>query len=657
MPVASAKKELTQVKMRLFHGSKLAMRVTLLVALALFFIVGGFAYMGYQTVRESTERTLQERLVMAQVTAERADELLQRTTVLFELVMEEVTFEPDRPALAENRESLQHTYEHLAELALYVALVDRGGTVVLSEPEVEGLVGSDVSTGRCIQKVLAGGPPMITKVFTLGQANPSAAVLVGVKDREGEVSGLVYVAINLEHPSIVKLLQPIGLGETGYAEIVDQNGIILASTWPEHLWQKGDHGDRFSTLIEEGRTTVGTCHECHSSGGVEQKREDVMAFAPLSTAPWGVAVRQSEAEALAYSYLMKRRVLTFGGGAFLVAVAFTWIATGSLVKPLQKLVQACRWIAAGELGRPIPPMGTGEISTLAHSFDTMRQKLKASLEEIEQWNLDLEQKVAQRTEALEMAEQERRELLHKLVAAQEEERRRLARELHDETSQTLTALTVGLETALLAPAESAEEVKERLVPIKSLAVEMLQEVQRIILDLRPSILDDLGLVQAIDWYAESRLKPQAVSVSLEIAGEEKRLPSEVETAIFRMAQEAISNISKHARAENVNITLDFKDAVVALAVEDDGCGFDPEAEIGPGKIHTSFGLLGIRERAAFFGGVMGVQSLPGHGTRIAVEIPLEWLEWNGKNGQEDTSLAGGRPRYFERRIERPAQPV
>lgn len=151
-------------------------------------------------------------------------------------------------------------------------------------------------------------------------------------------------------------------------------------------------------------------------------------------------------------------------------------------------------------------MGTAEISTLAHSFDTMRQKLKSSLEEIELWNLDLEQKVAQRTAALEIAEHERRELLRKLVAAQEEERRRLARELHDETSQALTALTVGLETALLAPAESAEEVKERLVPIKSLAVEMLEEVQRIILDLRPSILDDLGLVQAIDWYAESRLK-------------------------------------------------------------------------------------------------------------------------------------------------------
>lgn len=152
-------------------------------------------------------------------------------------------------------------------------------------------------------------------------------------------------------------------------------------------------------------------------------------------------------------------------------------------------------------------------------------------------------------------------------------------------------------------------------------------------------------------------KPQGISVSLEIAGKEKRLPSEVETAIFRMAQEAISNISKHARAENVNITLDFEEAVVVLEVEDDGCGFDPEAEIGPGKSHTSFGLLGIRERAAFFGGVMRVQSLPGQGTRIAVEIPLERLEWNGKNGQEDTSLAGGRPRYFERRIERPAQPV
>ena len=243
------------------------------------------------------------------------------------------------------------------------------------------------------------------------------------------------------------------------------------------------------------------------------------------------------------------------------------------------------------------------------------------------------------------------------MAAQEEERRRLARELHDETSQALTAFSVALETAIIAPATTADEVKERLAPINSMAVEMLQEVQRIILDLRPAILDDLGLVQAIDWYAEARLKPLGIQVGLEIVGTEKRLPSEVETAIFRIAQEAISNIGKHAHAENVSIGLDFKDSTVGLDIEDDGRGFEPEITIDEKKVRTSFGLLGIRERAALFGGSMKVQSRPGQGTKITVQIFCEPRLRNRQNGKEDTSPISRRPRHPARGLESPAQPV
>jgi signal transduction histidine kinase len=213
---------------------------------------------------------------------------------------------------------------------------------------------------------------------------------------------------------------------------------------------------------------------------------------------------------------------------------------------------------------------------------------------------------------------------------------------------------------LLAPAASVNEVKERLIPIKSMAVEMLKEVQRIILDLRPSILDDLGLVHAIDWYAESRLKPHGIKVGLEIVGTELRLPSELETAVFRMAQEAISNISKHAQAEHVNISLDFSNSAVVLDIEDDGRGFEPEMALEGGRVSKSFGLLGLRERAALFGGTMKINARPGQGTRITVEISWERLRSNGQNGyngQEDTRFIGGRSRHFEGRPEGIAPPV
>jgi signal transduction histidine kinase len=228
-------------------------------------------------------------------------------------------------------------------------------------------------------------------------------------------------------------------------------------------------------------------------------------------------------------------------------------------------------------------------------------------------------------------------LLRKLVVAQEQEHRRLARELHDETSQALTALVVGLDTTLTARAESTDEIKGRLASIKPLAVEMLREIQRIIHDLRPAILDDLGLVQAIDWYAESRLESQGIRVALETAGGEKRLSTELETVVFRIAQEAINNIARHARAENVNIGLDFADSVVILDIEDDGCGFDTEAVLAHRKGDRSFGLLGITERVALFGGALKIESRVGQGTRITARIPVEGTRWNG----EDTSLVSG----------------
>lgn len=640
-------------------------RITLLIAAGLLIMVLGMVLLSRQTVNESVERTLQERLVIARITAERLDGLLQGTTNVLRVMVSEAVLDPAQPGRPQNSQALHAIGTQMGSLAHYVALVDRRGMVVWTEPYLEEVVGSDLSDGNCIQKVLGGLDSITTKVFTLGSTEPTAAIMAGLKSPDGSVPGLVYVALNLSHPDFASFLKPLGVGQTGYAEIVDENGVILASTWPQHLWQQVDHRERLATLIRDDTTMVGTCHNCHTADWTSQpdRQEDVIAFAPLATAPWGVMLRQSQAEAMAYNRVIEQRMIFFGAGFFLVALAGTALSTRSLVQPLQALSRACRRIAAGNLAEAIPPMGSGEIRDLAQSFDAMREQLQASRHEIEAWNQELEQIVEQRTGELVAAEHGRRQLLRKLVAAQEEERRRLARELHDDTSQALTALAVGLETTMMAPATCAEEVKQRLAVSKALALDMQRELQRIILDLRPAILDDLGLVPAIDWYAESRLASQGVQVQMETVGEERRLPSEVETTVFRVAQEAITNIARHARAECVTINLAFTDTVVSLEFEDDGCGFDPEAVMNQGKGSTlSFGLLGMRERVALFGGKVQIHSQPGQGTRVSLEIPWQQPARNGKNGrngkgeQKDSSFTGRRPCHPERRAAGITQP-
>jgi signal transduction histidine kinase len=214
----------------------------------------------------------------------------------------------------------------------------------------------------------------------------------------------------------------------------------------------------------------------------------------------------------------------------------------------------------------------------------------------------------------------RGELLRKIISAQEEERKRIARELHDEISQTLTALLIALEA--VREVSSPKAVEEKTGTIRGLALRAIDSIHRMIFDLRPAVLDDLGLSAAIKWYAEERLKPLGINVHFEGDIFEVRLPTQIETALFRVAQETITNIAKHSEAENVIINLELGDSLITLEIEDDGKGFDIEG-ISDIKVGSrGLGLLGMKERALLLEGTLEVQSHPGSGTRVVVTVPL-----------------------------------
>jgi len=204
-------------------------------------------------------------------------------------------------------------------------------------------------------------------------------------------------------------------------------------------------------------------------------------------------------------------------------------------------------------------------------------------------------------------DEQRQVLVRRLLGATEEERRRLARELHDEIAQLLTAIQLSLHHA---DADTPEMTRA-----KGLLAKTQQEIHRIIHDLRPSLLDDLGLSAAMKSYAEEHLIRQGLSVSLEI---EEELPSrpEIEIATFRIYQELVTNILRHAQAEHVSIELYEREGKLVLAVEDDGLGFSPTEK------SEGVGITGMRERAALVNGSISLDSEPGMGTHVVVEIPI-----------------------------------
>jgi two-component system sensor histidine kinase UhpB len=223
--------------------------------------------------------------------------------------------------------------------------------------------------------------------------------------------------------------------------------------------------------------------------------------------------------------------------------------------------------------------------------------------------------------------EERNQELHALsgraINAQEEERKSIARSLHDDTGQALTMLIISLDRLEGHLAIGQDDLKRDVQAARLLASNALTELRRIVFGLRPTILDDLGLVSAIRWYARSSLEPAGVQFEVESPPEPMPgLPPETSITLFRIAQEAVNNILRHAAASSVNIRIELQEASICLEVKDDGRGFNLQTASDEALSSHHLGLLGLRERAELLGGEVSLESSPGRGTRLQVCLPL-----------------------------------
>jgi signal transduction histidine kinase len=321
--------------------------------------------------------------------------------------------------------------------------------------------------------------------------------------------------------------------------------------------------------------------------------------------------------------------------SLVAAIALALLLARTISRPMERLAAGARQLGAGRLDYRLDARSHDEIGVVASEFNRMAAQLQDA-------HATLEERVRRRTSELAAANeglaganreldlhraeqerlaQQRRMLLNRVITAQEEERQRIARELHDETGQSLTALGLGLEAAT-AELRSGQDrnLGGRLQSLAHVATGAIEELERLVLDLRPAQLDHLGLVATLRWYV-ARLRSQSgLETRLEVRGEAQRMQPDVETALFRIAQEALTNVVRHAGAGNVEVVLSFEPDLLSLEVSDDGVGFDAEAK---GVAPTSLGLIGMRERAHLVDGVLAVRSRPGEGTRISVTVPLE----------------------------------
>lgn len=273
---------------------------------------------------------------------------------------------------------------------------------------------------------------------------------------------------------------------------------------------------------------------------------------------------------------------------------------------------------------------------LRQAYDGLEKRVAERTAEIVVANEKLKSEMAERLRA----EQARQELLRRLVFAQEEERRRISRELHDQMGQQLTALMMGLKT-LDADSYGRPSSIARLQQLQGLTDELAREVHSLAWGLRPPALEDLGLDTALYNYVEEWARASRVLIDFHSSGfESGRLPLTHETTIYRIAQEALTNVVKHSDADRVSFIIERREDQILTVIEDNGKGFDVDAATQATIKEGKLGLLGMRERAALLGGTLAIESAPGSGTSVFVRIPFA-DEGQGNGRSEQTSRTAG----------------
>ncbi len=287
----------------------------------------------------------------------------------------------------------------------------------------------------------------------------------------------------------------------------------------------------------------------------------------------------------------------------LLSIGISTIAIGIalnqlVVKKLQRFVEAASFFGKGDFRRTISFKSDDEIKKLADSFNLMARML------MEKMRME-------------------RQYLSQIIDAQENERKRISRELHDEIGQSLTAIKFSLDMIEKDLPQIPAGLKEKLGEAKSLSSQTLTSMRQLSMDLRPTMLDDLGLIPTLRWYVQNFSNRLNIFSDFQAIGFEEKLPPQIETAFYRIVQETLNNIAKHAQADRFEVQLEQRDSRIFACIRDNGKGFDLEKVLHPESPERGFGIVGMQERVSLLGGRIDIRSRPNVGTEIQIEVPYE----------------------------------
>ncbi len=564
-----------------------ALLFTILPLAMMLALAAGSIFYAYQQVAEKLALSRDQEL--ARVSADRLSENMTGFVRVLTTISNLDIVRSGDPAQQKN--ALTQARDLLIDFDGGVIVLNADGIVTVTEDYRPDLLGQDFSSRPYFQNTRALRSFTFSDIIQeSGSGEDIIVVAVPIISQEGTFQGVLAGRFYVRFQRIGEEIQKLQVSDVGEAYLIDRNGHVIYH--PDYSLISADFSQRTSVFNlmrgeHEGALII------QEPGKVRQ----VVGYAIVEVTGWGLVIQEPWADVVAPARISLQPImLALLIGVGLVTAIVSW-GVQRVIRPIAELAARSRLVAAGDYAAAqVKPSAIRELRELGSAFNEM-------VEQIARYQAGLRQYVAA------------------ITRTQEEERKRIARDLHDDTVQSLIAIGQRVELARETVTEDPEEAREQLRELRKMVTHTIGSVRQFSRDLRPTVLEDLGLVPALQYLVNELTQEDTIEVSLHAEGTAEGLPPDMEVTIYRIVQEALTNVRKHAQASHVQVHAQFLPRQVIITIQDNGIGFTLPDETAELVNIGSLGLMGLKERAQLFGGEMFITSQVGQGTTVQVVLP------------------------------------
>ncbi len=564
--------------------------IILLLAMMLVLTVG-ITFLAYQQVSQSLAESRDQEL--ANVSAERLSETMEGFARSLKTLASQTEMQSGEPTI--QKATLERGRDLIIDFTNHeggIIILDQNGFVTVTKPFRPDLIGQDLSQEPYFQNARSLRNVTFSDIIKEPGSQEDIIVIAVpiVRSTDESFVGVIVGRFYLSFQRLGQEIQKLKVGEEGTAYLVDRNGHLIYHPLSRLIGSDFSHREAVKRLQRGDRAGAITSQENGQSRTVE-------GYAVVEVTGWGLIIGEPWTQVVEPAQVSLRPVaIVLIIGLVIVAIGVS-LGVQRVTDPIQNLVIQTRQVAAGDYDAQVSLSQIKEIRELGTAFNEM-------VDQIRRYRAGVRQYVAD------------------ITKTQEEERRRIARELHDDTVQTLIAIGQRIELTK-GTLEDPTETRARLNDVRTMVTGAIASVRQFSRDLRPLALEDLGLVAALQYLVNQLIQSEGVEVKLRVEGEADELPADMEVAIYRILQEALNNVKRHAQATVVEVLAEFTADTVILTVSDNGRGFEVPEAITDFASSGSFGVMGLHERAQLFGGKVTIESQLYEGTIVKMIIPRQ----------------------------------